>query len=222
MLAQFILLVWSASLLPALLPRWFGQIPALAQVRLSTLSRWILLGVAAAGFIGAVFNLAYDRFFIVYDDRFVSQDRQGWLDKSVPAREWGERTYALRQAFCYIRSHYPLSAIVQNNPQTESQVLTQGMYGMRQTVAAGPEYIFIYGDTLDRYQSVAVGITPLFQANSQSYPQVQEACLERSIDILVVKDIDPVWQAANSWVWQAAPVFSNDRVRVYACGGSLD
>ncbi len=209
---QFILLVWGASVLVSL---WQGRSGAVQMpvVRAARRARGLLAGLLAIGLASTLFDLAYLRVFNVLDET------GGWANPTfgVQISDWGRRNYAIREAFRFIYARYPRAAVVQNNPEVEAALRTQGLYGLRQTAAAGKEYSFIYGDPPEVYQGLSVDLLPIFLDTQKSWPEVSTACQDLQIDVLVVKDLDPVWRDAATWVWSEDPAFENDRVRVFSC-----
>ena len=211
---QFILLLWSADFLILLWSRFFGESSPKKEISITPFTQKILWIVLLVGLSSNLFDLFYLRFFYWIDDEV------GWIENmpAYPYRKWGERTFALREAFCFVNEEFPPNVIVQNNPSVETLVLTQGLYGMRQTVAAGELYAFIYGDFPETFQALAPAILPIFEDLQISYPEVQSICSQQKIDVLVAKDLDPVWADKNSWLWNTPPIFANNYARVYDCG----
>jgi hypothetical protein len=211
---QFILLIWSAELFVMVWTKEFGEKRTQKIISITPFTKNFLWIVLLVGLSSNLFDLFYLRFFYWIDEKV------GWIENmpAYPYRIWGERTYALREAFCFINDNFPSTAIVQNNPSVETLVLTQGLYGMRQTVVAGELYVFIYGDSLETYQKIAPTILPIFENPKITFEEVQNICSQQKIDVLVAKDLDPVWADKQSWLWKTSPVFSNSFSRIFDCG----
>jgi hypothetical protein len=209
---QFILLVWGANVIVTTWPGWAGRQREEAAPGFPIVKKAAVV-LLVIGLASTLFDLAYLRVYAKLDDRL------GWSNRIYGAQveQRGRRAYALREGYQYVYAAFPLDAILQSNPEVEYLVLAQGVYGQRQTAAAGREYAFIYGDTPDVYQAVSGRILPVFNDPTLGWPAVARACQDAAIDVLLVKDLDPVWQDAGSWVWSRAPAFWNDFVRVYAC-----
>jgi len=207
MLAQFVLLLWAADLFGAL---------RLSTIRLP--KPWmrpvltILLVVGVASHLSNTFVM-----------RFVTPAADAGLI-SMPGmygddHELGVRTKALRQAYAWIRTHTPQSAIVQHNPQP-GVVRRQGglafapaLYGHRHVVVYDDDLGTIYGVTLSVYDPIAEEVASVFEQPDAA--NVAAVATHWGIDVFVVDDRDPVWQDTTSWVWTQHADFSNERVRVF-------
>jgi hypothetical protein len=210
---QFILLLWSANVLVSIWKKRFGDVHLAFPINGSALIQKSLAVLLVIGLTSTLFDLAYLRGYAIL------ADEMHWTTPIYGRQEtdWGKRFYGIREAYRFIGSRYPLTAIVQNNPRVESMVKTQGLYGMRQTAAAGKEYFFIYGASSSIYEAVSAPILPMFNDPALSFSEVEKRCRDSHIDILLMKDIDPVWKDIGSWVWKNAPVYQNDFVRVFLC-----
>ena len=119
---QFILLIWGANVLVAVWKKVFGDRDPGYTIQTSALTRTALVGLLLVGLASALFDLSYLRLFSVLDDQ------NSWTAKTteIPAHTIGSRNYALREAYRYINQHYPITAIVQNNPEVESGAADTG------------------------------------------------------------------------------------------------
>ncbi|MCH7976911.1 MAG: hypothetical protein IIC18_10240 [Bacteroidetes bacterium] len=134
-------------------------------------------------------------------------------------QELGARTKALREAYVWVRTHTPESAIIQHNPQP-GVVRREGgfafapaLYGHRHAVAYDDDMGTMYGVTHSVYDPVAEEVASVFEQ-----PDAANAAAVASrwgIDAFVVDDRDPVWDDTTSWVWTQPADFSNERVRVF-------
>lgn len=211
--AQFILLIWGANVLVPIWQKWFGQVKPLYSIQMSAFVQKTLVVLLVIGLASTLFDLWYLRTYSILDDQ------NGWTNETyhIQQRDWGKRGYAIREAYQYINAQYPLNAIVQNDPQFEWQVRGLGMYGMRQTVAAGKDFSFIYGDAPELYETVSAQFLPIFRDSHLTWEEAQNTCRASKIDVLMIKDLDPVWENADSWAWKKTPEYLNDFVRVFSC-----
>ena len=210
---QFILLIWGTNVLIDVWKKKSVDKPLLYTIKMSVFVQGTLVVVLAIGLISTLFDLSYLRVFSILDDTY------GWTSNAndLPGNTWGERNYALREAYQYINNRYPLTAIVQSNPQLEYLVKAQELYGFRQTAAAGIQYSFIYGDSPNVYKMMSVRILPIFQDSSLSWQEIKRICRANQINVLLVKDLDPVWKDLRSWVWSETSAYQNDFTHVLSC-----
>jgi hypothetical protein len=198
---QFALLVWATAVIDQ---RWISfrrrSNEPVAGWRQDALRR-----LAAAFLVIGVLGTATDQFLARFYWGF-SQDSQHAL--------------ALRRAYEALRKKFPPSAIVQHNPRIRREVM-EGLYADRQVVAADRETGPVFGVDFVRYSKVENDLAPVFLdcgAGSQAYA---EATARRyRITAWLLKDTDPIWACANSWVWGGKPIFQNRFVRVISALGA--
>ncbi|HEX2981291.1 MAG TPA: hypothetical protein VHO48_13560 [Anaerolineaceae bacterium] len=205
--AQFILLIWSVDTIHPIWARFSRPENSLHSTQISGIVRGALSGLLVIGLFSTFADLTSLRLYQMAADR---------LGK-YPIPSFSEHRYADRSAYQFIRENYPLTYIVQSNPIYEATIQTLGLYGMRQTVAAGEHYSFIYGDSPSLYQQVSPPILRLFTDSTLSVVDVKRICSQTHIDVLVVKDIDPVWKSSGSWVASLDPDYENEFDKVFDC-----
>jgi hypothetical protein len=192
--AQFILLLWAASLLSERASR-----TALTTVLL-------MLGLA-----GVTYDLAILRFYPVLAD-FGKVPKIGWLGSD---RQIGPRTLANREAYEWIRARTPETAIIQPNPEPVYQDTSFGAYGDRPTIAVGYICGSSFGGNPQECQSTLAVLAPLFAGGTTQV--LSDACRKEPMDFVIARDTDKAWHEPSSWVWLGTPVFSNNFTRVFAC-----
>jgi hypothetical protein len=131
-------------------------------------------------------------------------------------RQLGRRTYAVREAYEWARRQTPPAAVLQINPKVLTQDTPAGLYADRQSVVTGPDCLWIFGGDARQCAPILTSVEELFSSEPgpRSFEQV---CSTLPIDILVAKDIDPVWRNPQGWVWERQPVFANEYVRMFKC-----
>lgn len=214
MQSQFILLIWSADILVMILPSWFGKFMPDVARNISAKKRYLLLGLLLIGLISTSTDLLYLRFYY-----WVNDNLQLFPIPAAgrPDRQIGERTYALRQAYCYIRNHYPLDIVVQHNPNISDVERASNLYSMRQTVISDPLNPSFLGVPRQEFASVLSQITRVFEDPTVSSEQVTAICTNLNIGLWLIKDLDKNSDVSNSWLMQYQPVYRNRYVQVYAC-----
>ncbi len=192
--AQFVLLLAAADL------------PAVSQ-RTKQFLR-VLLAIGAAG---VVYDLTVSRWYPVLADL----RRVPTIDWMSGDRNLGERAYANRQAYEWIRAHTPSRAIVLQNPFPVVQDLYFGLYAERQTLGVSPACGSGYGGDAAECGRLA----KLFSAAGPESGSAafEAACSAFPVDVLVAKDTDRVWNDPESWVQTRPPAFRNGYVALYPC-----
>jgi hypothetical protein len=200
--AQFVLLIWAAQLwdegLFAGRARWSSGVGLL-----------LILGAA-----GPVYDLTMLRLYPVLADR-MKRSNFPWLAFD---HHMGERTYALRQTYERLNTQLPRNAIVQQNPVVYAGDAFYGLYADRQTAAQTGDCGVVFGGAPSMCPGVLAPLRQIFtEPKALSFASVQVACRALSIDVLVVKDTDPVWRDKSSWVWSEPALLSNRYSRVFSC-----
>jgi hypothetical protein len=130
-----------------------------------------------------------------------------------PDLHLGERTFAAREAYGYIRDTLPEHVIVQYNP-TVPLDRPSGLYGTRQMVAAD---FSAYGVPLELFQHLQLEVGSIFQNTKNGWPEIDRNCKQHNIDAIILNDLDPVWQALSVLVSQRQPLYSNPYYAIFAC-----
>jgi hypothetical protein len=129
--------------------------------------------------------------------------------------EIGQRNYSAHLAYDYLRDHIPADVITQNNPLT---VLDRpsGLYGTHQMVISDRT---AYGVPLDIFEKLADEVGVLFtNENVTSWQMTDKLCQQYSIDVLIIKDTDPVWSSLDTLKTQRPVLYENAHYALFACG----
>jgi hypothetical protein len=218
MIAQFVLLIWGAELLSANEKWRTSGTPREARGEPHGLfDRWRGLIVASLllGTAGTAYELVKIRFFAVVSD-LGAAGTPNWLS---PDRRLGARTYALRQLYEGLKRRTPADAIFQHNPNTNVEDFFHGMYADRQLAAEGLSCSVVFGGDASLCPTMMNEIRPMFE-NPTGFDsnRIDQECEGFSINVLIVKDIDPVWRDHESWVWKRKPLLANEYARAFHCG----
>ncbi len=208
--AQLILLVWGATMVH---DWWFHGIA------LQTVPRpWVRMAFATLlilGVVGTAYEVFMLRMFPVLSDRGAIRG-ESWIAQD---QQFGKRAYALRSAYEALDAQLPSSAVLQNNPAQEYQILEM-LYSGHDTAAGGPECGTAFGGDPDL---CALRVQKL--AGSFELPDggdLDATCREYGIDAVVVENSDDVWREPSSWIWKRQPAVANDYVRAFRCGAAAD
>jgi hypothetical protein len=195
LIAQFGLLVWTADLL--------------AERRTRFLTVLLALGV-----LGNVYDLLMLRFYPAMADAAVVSTA-GWI---APDRQAGRRTYAAREAYQWAARSLPAGARLQFNPHVILQATDAFLYSGRQIVAGDEGCMTGFGGNPDDCPAIMQQLKRFYPDAGQSAPpSIAGLCRSLPVDLLVVKDLDAVWNDRQSWVWKETPLFANGYFRLYGC-----
>jgi hypothetical protein len=203
--AQFVLLLWAVDVVAD------RNVPGFLPPR----QRQIVMAFLILGGAGTVYDLALTRTYPMLADRGVVPP----LDWMSPDRQCGKRTYASRAAYSWAQSMTPETAIIQFNPRVVFQETPALLYSNRRTVAADTKCTTTFGGDPQACAPIVSRIEEIYPVKGQAAaPDLRDVCLNLPIDLIVVKDTDPVWKDGSSWVWKQKPVFGNPYVRLFSCG----
>ena len=202
--AQFVLLLWAVDVWPR-----NGQPNVLSRRGKRLLAICIALGAA-----GTAYEIAITRFYPILADRGMLPP----LDWMAPDRHFGERNFAARAAFEWVRANTPETAVLQYNPRVVQQETDAMLYADRRFAAAGAQCDTPYGGDPNLCGPVVSLLDRLYPAAGQPVEAgVEEVCRSLPIDVLSVRETDPVWHDPAGWVWKIKPVFSNYYIRLFSC-----
>jgi hypothetical protein len=204
-----VLLLWAVDLWPRR-----DRLSFLSARRKRLLTVCIVLGAA-----GTVYEIGIVRFYLILADRGVLPTLS-WM---APDRQFGKRNYAVRAAYEWVRSTTPETATLQYNPDVHQQVTDAMLYSDRRFVAADRDCDTTYGGDPRLCAPIMTRLNRLYPAAGQPAGiSVAEVCHDLPIDVIIVKDTDPVWSDPHSWVWTVRPVFSDAYMRLFSCHNTAD
>lgn len=205
--AQFVTLIWAVPPTLDLLAGWrMTSTRRTITSGLGRRARSMLTLFLVIGLLTTMADLTLLRTFPMLSD-LPGVGKPTWLGTDLAL---GRRTYAVRQAYQWVKSHLPEDTIVQHNPDVTIDVF-RGLYGDRQVVASDWHHGIVFGISPAAYNLVASEVAQIFSGTVEP----DRICQKYLISALVVKDTDPVWSDASSWVWKRKPAFANDRVMVF-------
>ncbi len=190
--AQFVLLIRGAQLLPAKLKNW--------------------LPLLALGLAGTIYDQALVRFFApLYPSKHLPK-----VPSLSPDNKLGERTYANREAYDWLRANSLASSRAQQNPDPVIQDTFYGLYADRNTLAEDIECATNFGGDPKACAPLQSILRPVFAAQARE-TALDSACAALPLDFIVAKDTDAAWRSEESWVWTRVPLFANSFVRIFRC-----
>lgn len=208
--AQFILLLWAASLLA----NQFAESASPANSSRRAI-RILITTTLAFGILGTVAELFILRAYAPLADSETIERSEDFMP-AVP--HMGERTYALRTGYGQLNAMLAPGAIIQPNPIATSY-LPLLLYSNHQAAAHGRDCGVGFGG--DPLQCEKI-IVPLANLYLTQHPirgsDVDALCNALSINVLVATDADQVWHDANGWVWQRNALVANPYMRAIPCG----
>ena len=205
LLAQFVLLLWAVDIVSE------RNTPGFLTAR----QRRMALGFLILGGVGTVYDLTLTRIYPMLADRGTLPP----LDWMSPDRQFGKRTFAMREAYQWAQTMTPETATIQFNPKVVFQETPAMLYSDRRTVAVDTECGTALGGDPRLCAPIVSRIEQIYPVAGQPpAPGLRDVCMNLPIDLIVVKDTDPVWNDPSSWVWTRKPVFANAYVRLFSCG----
>jgi hypothetical protein len=209
---QFLLLVWASDVISRVVGRekW--------------ISAKLILGIWGDKKIGLALSVMLIIGYLTMGLEFFSLRAWSFLVDTggigvpnglSPDNHLGERTYSARQAYDYLRDHVPPDVVTQNNP-LEFLDRPSGLYGTHQMVISDRSAYGISDDVFDKFiQEIGVIFTA---QNVSDWQSIDGVCSLHSIDVLIFKDTDPVWDSLNALKKQRFPLYENMYYAVYTCG----
>jgi hypothetical protein len=190
---QFVLLIWGVDILSQFAPT-SHTLPTLSSV-----TKYNLVVLAAIGIATTIFDVALLRF--------------GYNFAFGP--EIGYQIFSARQAYTVINQTLPEGVIVQYNPASTVN-RPSGLYGMRQSAISDRT---AYGVPIDEYNAKVAAVREIFLKKSiQGWDPLDALCREHSIDVIVITNNDPLWEALGPLKKQRASLYADDYNAVFACG----
>jgi len=210
LLGQFVLLIWGVDLLEYFKSKQLNDAVGIfkCQIPLTKLKS-IMRILMILGIWTTVLSLAALRFWAVLVDAGITS----YADQFSTDTDIGRKTYDGRQAFDYISRNTSEDAIVQFNPRLVLDY-PSGLYRQRQAIIA---IHTLYGVPYEIYRPLVLEVGRYF-ASPQEWNTLDEMCRRYKIDILVLRDSDPIWESLDELNMQRRPIFINSHDAVFICG----
>jgi hypothetical protein len=193
---QFILLIWGVDILKSLM---FTHNPITTKDAKVIINKNTLLTLISIGILTSTMDVILLRigFPVILGETVCKQ------------------SYSARLAYDYLRDHIPAGVIAQNNP-LDSFDRPSGLYGTHQMVISDRT---AYGVPLDVFEKLADGVGVLFtKKNITNWQMTDRLCQQYSIDLLIIKDTDPIWSSLTILKAQRPPLYENTHYALFACG----
>ena len=212
LLGQFILIVWAVDILNGLPNTQILLTPTVFRSLSNSKRINDLLGILLiVGIMTTTLEATSTRFWTM----LVDTGLVGVPNELSPDMHLGQRTYDARLTYEYIRDHTPQDIIIQNNPIT---VLDRpsGLYGTRQMVIADRT---AYGVPKEVFKEISTSIGHIFQLkNAKNWISIDTICNQYSIQVIVIKDTDPLWSSLPILNEQRVPMYVNRHYALFNCG----
>ncbi len=131
-----------------------------------------------------------------------------------PDAHLGERTYSARLAYAFLSDNTPSSVIVQNNP-LDFLDHPGGLYGNHQMIISDRT---AYGVSPAAFRALADGVGTIFTEQAENWDMIDASCRQYSINILIIKDLDPLWSSLETLKKERPPLYENKHYALYSCG----
>jgi len=211
LLAQLMLLVWGAVLVEEW---WASTRPVHSRFALRLAQICIVLGV-----MGTLYQVTMLRIYpLLHDYAKADPTLFDWV---YPDQKVGERTYALRSVYDQLNDVLPAKAIVQYNPYATS-FISHEIYSDHEAAVGSPDCASAFGGNSNTCGQRFKEVVPLFiNPTPLQEARLDDLCRQYGITALLVDNTDEVWGRRGTWVWTRIPLFSNEYVRAFACGDSI-
>jgi hypothetical protein len=211
MFAQFILLIWAVDLVELF---WGEKAPdqvyILNRPRKIDAVRKTLLTLIILGISTSVVDAVTLRLWpMVIDTGILGFPRIISRDAHL-----GERALAARETFSYLDKHLAPNAIVQFSPAH----LVDTLSSLYRTNSAIISYSTLYGVGPEEYEPLIAKIQNIFDSSSMAWDALDTACQKNQINVLIVRDFDPIWKDLPSLAAARQPLYSNSYFAAFTCG----
>jgi hypothetical protein len=195
---QFVLLVWGVDVTQVLLLNEMNA-PALVNSSNTAKARNLLRIMISLGILTTIINAVFLRVYSPVMD----------------SPEVGRRSYSARLAYDYMRDHIPADVIVQNNPKNFTDG-PSGLYGTHQMIISD---ILAYGIPPDAFYKLVEEVGIVFtNQNVTNWQSIDNICQRFLIDVLIIKDTDPIWNSLVTLKTQRSALYENTYYSLVACG----
>ncbi|MCJ7435250.1 MAG: hypothetical protein MUO77_17355, partial [Anaerolineales bacterium] len=127
----------------------------------------------------------------------------------------GRQSYSAHLAYDYLRDQIPADVITQNNPLDVAD-RPGGLYGTHQMVISERT---AYGFPLSVFNKLTDEVRILFTNEDVANWQLTDRiCREHLIDVLIIKDTDPIWSSLINLKTQRPALYENTHYALFACG----
>ncbi|MCJ7434922.1 MAG: hypothetical protein MUO77_15680, partial [Anaerolineales bacterium] len=196
---QFVLLIWGVDVIEVLLFNKNDAMVAFIKPGEIAKTRTFLRVLIAIGILTSTLDIL--------------SIRLAWPVQA--GQTIGQRSYSARLTYDYLRDHIPANVITQNNP-TDILERPSGLYGTHQMVISDRT---AYGVPADVFQKVVNEIKVLFiNRNVTNWQLIDKLCQQYSIDVLIIKDTDPIWSSLATLKKQRPALYENVHYDLFACG----
>ncbi len=208
---QFILVVWSADVVFQFffVRRWVTPNIFLSSGR----SRFFLMALPVLFIIGWL-TTGLELFSLRAWSMLVDAGYVGTPNELSPDLHLGERTFAARQAYDFIRENLPQTALIQSNP-ADFLDRPSGLYASRPMVISDRSP---YGVPLNIFDGMVEGVSRIFLQPATDWEATDVICKEYSIEFLVIKESDALWGSLPGLNEMRQPLYENRYYAVYSCG----
>jgi len=214
MFGQFILIFWGVDSIQFL---WNRSAPAYIIIfekpRSIKKIRTFLSVLITIGVLTSFYNAFLLRTWPIIVDTGIA----GFPRLISPDNHLGERTLAARDAYEYVENNLPLNSILQFDPRFTFD-RPSGLYRTRSTVIS---YHTSYGISENIYDSLVEGVGSIFDDENDNWPTLDTACKRYHIDILILRDIDPIWSNLRILKSERTPIYENQYFALFKCNNVI-
>jgi len=212
LVAQFVLLVWSA---PILYQVFSGN--GAVQENGLRVRRWFKIAMVFTLVLG-VGGTAWQFVLLRGYPPMVDTGKMPRSESFLGTEGFGGRTYWMRQGFERLNALTSSDAVVQYNPVGNDRY-EANLYSTRQAAMGMQDCGSAFGGDPKRCAQALPFIASLFNVpDTVREWNLDGVCDQFHMNLLVAADSDPVWQDRDGWVWTRPALFANPSFRAIPCG----
>jgi hypothetical protein len=217
---QFILLIWAVDIQN--LDPFLRSFKSLLHNRFSLQKTRVgnfLAILMLVGLSTSIIDVALLKFWPV----LVDSKTAGFPNGLSPDTQLGERTFASRLAYKFIRDELPANIVIQPNPMIADVIVPltridrpSGLYGTRQ-IAISANAAYNVPVSLLHKNMEQVSIVFVLE-NVKAWDKIDLICRDYFIEALVVNDLDPLWKSLPILAQERRPLYKNQYYAIFGCG----
>ena len=205
---QFVLLIWAVDVIMRIYPDF--RLQRGATMTFTNQKNWGYLRILLIlGLITTILDVSLLRIWPILVDTGLTGFPNGFSTDT----QLGKRTFAAREAYEFINKTTPVNIHIQQNP---IDLLNRpiGLYADRPIAISGQT---AYGVSQKDFMICSSSVGKIFGA-ATSWKEIDPACIENNVDIMVITDEDPLWNYLTTLEQERKPLYQNRFYSVIPCG----
>jgi hypothetical protein len=207
---QFVLLVWGTDIISYLWIRKSNLHIVLFRKPLSIKGTRVLFGcLLLLGVATSLQDVLLLRTWPILLDT-------GLIKPTTNEKYIAAKIFEARKLYGIIDNATSKNMIMQSEP-TPGIDRASGLYGTRNSVYSS---LTLYGVPAEKYEPLREKVGAIFDTPYGNWKELDHACQQYSIDILIIKNTDLLWKSINKLLAGRDPLFSGNYYTAFYCGAS--